>query len=365
MKIIHYSSSLCQSAGGLYYSVSGLAKAQKMLGADVRVVGGIDVTFPQDRAIWADVPLDTFVRRDEGGYTFSPRIAALLVAARPDILHIHGIWSETAIYGRIAAMLGIATVCSPRGMLDPWIVNRRRFVKAVHASLFERPFLRRSAVHALNSSEAKSVAAFFAPRHVPTFIVPNGVDLPDRPPADGRSGTLYLGRLHEKKQVIELVHNWQAQPALDLVMLTIAGWGDPEYEKQLMRTCEQTSNVRFVGRAYGETKADLLSQHQWFILPSLSEGLPMAVLEAMAAGCIPLITRECNLPELVDQGSAIGIKSDFSDFGAAARLMAEATTAEANALQAKSLDAVQAFGWPSIAQRVLDGYEAFLAKCGR
>jgi glycosyltransferase involved in cell wall biosynthesis len=367
MRITHYASSLSQSAGGLFYSVSGLAKAQRALGADVSIVGGADATFAEDRAIWGDLPVETFRLKGLGAYSFSPRVARLLVASKPDILHVHGIWSEAAVYGRIASVLGIPTVCSPHGMLDPWIVARRSLVKQVHGALFERPFLKRSLIRALNESERQSAVTFFAPEPVRIFVAPNGVDLPAHPPAgqDGRKGVLYIGRVHEKKQVLELISHWASETALNDITLTIAGWGEPAYETRVSQACAATSNVRFVGRAYGEAKAALLAQARWFILPSLSEGLPMAVLEAMAAGCIPIITRECNLPELVDEGSAIGIKADFSDFAAVAARMASTDVAQAAALQANALRAVQRFAWSSVARRVLDNCAELLATRSR
>jgi poly(glycerol-phosphate) alpha-glucosyltransferase len=365
MRIVHYASSISQSAGGLFYSVSGLAKAQRALGAEVTIVGGADTTFEEDKFIWEDLPIHTFRLRGKDAYSFSPRIAWLLVKLRPDILHIHGIWSETSVYGRIASGMGVPTVCSPRGMLDPWIVGRRSTVKRVHGALFERPFLRHSGIHALNSSEESSVRAFFAPHPVTTFVVPNGVDLPPRPPEGARSGALYLGRLHEKKQVLELIRNWQAQDALAPISLTVAGWGDPAYEAEVARLCEAAANIHFVGRAYGKVKAALLAQHQWFILPSLSEGLPMAVLEAMAAGCIPVMTRECNLPELIESGSAVSMQTDFSDFSDVAQRLATCSSEAIAALSQQVQHDVQAFAWPSVARRVLDGYQSYLRGRGR
>ena len=45
MKILHYSTSLGRSAGGLYHSVSGLARAMAGLGAEITVAGGSEPHF--------------------------------------------------------------------------------------------------------------------------------------------------------------------------------------------------------------------------------------------------------------------------------------------------------------------------------
>jgi glycosyltransferase involved in cell wall biosynthesis len=41
----------------------------------------------------------------------------------------------------------------------------------------------------------------------------------------------------------------------------------------------------------------------------------MAVLEALEQGAVPIITEQCNLPELFDNQIALRIATDFTDFG--------------------------------------------------
>ena len=52
--------------------------------------------------------------------------------------------------------------------------------------------------------------------------------------------------------------------------------------------------VTFVGPKFGAEKAELLGKARFTVLPSLSEGLPMAVLDGWAAGVPALISEECN-----------------------------------------------------------------------
>jgi glycosyltransferase involved in cell wall biosynthesis len=59
--------------------------------------------------------------------------------------------------------------------------------------------------------------------------------------------------------------------------------------------------VSFVGPAYGEHKARLLAQADVLLLPSYSEGLPYALLEAMAAGVVPVVTPVGAVPEVVTE----------------------------------------------------------------
>ncbi len=63
--------------------------------------------------------------------------------------------------------------------------------------------------------------------------------------------------------------------------------------------------MTFLGPQYGEDKARLLAQSRFIALPSHSEGLPVAILEAWAAGTPVLMSQECNLPIGFEQGAAL------------------------------------------------------------
>lgn len=364
MKIVHYLSSMTRSAGGLYYSVSGLSKAQARLGHSVTVIGGADGFADEDRGMWDGVTLLTHPVKT-AGYGLSRRVPKMVSSQRPDILHVHGIWSAASIYGYLASRQGIATVVSPRGMLDPWILKRSERIKKLHAALFEKPLLKRGLAHALNDSERDSIAKFTAPDASRIIVVPNGVNLTAETSTVLRSGALYLGRLHEKKQVLELIAAWASAPELHDVPLKIAGWGAPEYEALVTTACNGSANIEFVGSAYGSEKERLLRSAQFFILPSLSEGLPMAVLEAMSVGAIPVITAECNLPELFAQQSAIEMKTDFSDFSAVAARMTRMTPDDIAGIRSRVSTSIKAFAWSSIAATMLERYQDFLTSRGQ
>jgi len=355
MKVIFYSKSLSRSAGGLYYSVSGLAKGLAQCGADMTVVGGADEHFEEDRHIWGDIPLVCHPLK-HNGYGLDSTMLRYFSDAKPDILHIQGIWTASSVYGSMAARRNVPTVVSPRGMLDPWILKRSPIKKFVHAKLFERPMLHRGFVHALNDSEYQSTSAYMPELRERTFVVPNGIPPACANfPAEGRSGFLYISRLHEKKQVIELIEAWgKHAPANET--LTIAGWGDAAYEQRVRELSEKTPRVKFVGSAYGEVKQQLLAHARWYILPSLSEGLPMAALEALQHGCIPVLTNECNLGELFDHGAAIKMRTDFSDFPQVMAQLSAMPEDERNALSVRCAAEAVNYLWDSIAKRMLSQY---------
>lgn len=359
MKVAHYSTFLSRSAGGLFYSVSGLTKAQAEAGLDVVVVGGADRHFEHDKPQWAHVPLRPHAL-ERGGYGLSGGAIKEIAKSKPDLIHVHGIWTAASFYARAFSAVGVPVVMSPRGMLDPWILARRPTVKRIHAALLERPALRKAHVHALNKSEYDSVLSYMPHTAGRTFVIPNGIgEAMDEQETD-RNGVLYIGRLHPKKQVIELARLWRTSTQLQGIMLTIVGWGDAAYEKELSSTVQGAANVRFVGPLYGEAKDSALSSAQLFILPSLSEGLPMAVLEALQHGVVPIITDQCNLPELFDAKVALRIETNLGDAEDVVSTAIQLGESELGALSKAGREFSRRYLWSTVAQQMQAQYESIL-----
>jgi glycosyltransferase involved in cell wall biosynthesis len=90
----------------------------------------------------------------------------------------------------------------------------------------------------------------------------------------------------------------QAHPSVQL-RLVIAGTGPREERlKELANYLELPEHVVFIG--FAEDPPDVLPGFDAILLPSRAEGLPLALLEGMAAGCIPIVSRVGGMPEAVD-----------------------------------------------------------------
>ena len=85
------------------------------------------------------------------------------------------------------------------------------------------------------------------------------------------------------------------------ITLVIAGDG-PAADKLKKQTVELgiTRNVLFLGPRLDIP--ELLKVFDIYVLPSLSEGLPMVLLEAMAAGCPIVATNVGGIPTLIKHG---------------------------------------------------------------
>ena len=138
--------------------------------------------------------------------------------------------------------------------------------KAPGWGIFENSHLRGAAcLRALCESEMQSIRAYGLRN--PVCVIPNGVDLPDNntdtPPLwasrieTGRHVLLYLGRIHPKKGLPDLLRAWQhtQREGIDAAKnwdLVIAGWDQSGHLNELEQLAHELridSRVHFPDRS--------------------------------------------------------------------------------------------------------------------
>lgn len=133
-------------------------------------------------------------------------------------------------------------------------------------------------------------------------VLGNPVAVPERLPVlrETVSEVLFLGRLREKKGVFDLVRAMPtilaAHPGLRFVM---AGDGELEKVRELARSLKVEHALVLPGWIDGDEKDAALARADIFVLPSYFEGLPVGVLEAMAAGVPIVSTTVGGIPDIV------------------------------------------------------------------
>jgi glycosyltransferase involved in cell wall biosynthesis len=90
-----------------------------------------------------------------------------------------------------------------------------------------------------------------------------------------------------------------AAEALPAVRFTIVGCIDPAAYQHASR------NVTVLGRTTQAELFDLFSSHSLYLQPSVMEGFPNALCEAMLAGCIPIASTMTSMPDIVGDTGAI------------------------------------------------------------
>jgi glycosyltransferase involved in cell wall biosynthesis len=116
---------------------------------------------------------------------------------------------------------------------------------------------------------------------------------------------LYMGRLMRAKGLLETVQGLALALAQGVAArLVVAGDGpDLQPLRQAVRELRLEREVFFAGPAHGERKLKLFAEADVFLLPTYHrEGLPYALLEAMAAGVVPIVTRVAAIPDVVAEG---------------------------------------------------------------
>jgi glycosyltransferase involved in cell wall biosynthesis len=115
---------------------------------------------------------------------------------------------------------------------------------------------------------------------------------------------LFLGRLHESKGVNVLISAIKTlmENKNNNLHFIFCGIG-PLLNNVLELEAAYPNNVSYQGIVGGEEKNRMLRNAQVFVLPSLyGEGLPMSLIEAMAAGIVPVVTNDGSMKTIVTHG---------------------------------------------------------------
>jgi glycogen synthase len=135
--------------------------------------------------------------------------------------------------------------------------------------------------------------------------IPNGVERRFFVPRSYEQGEglrlLYAGTWLDQRGIFYLRNALRSlAPRVPRLTLTIAGPGAPAEEILRFFGDELTGRIVVRPVVSADSMPELYAQHDVFVFPSLMEGLPSVLLEAMAAG-LPVITTEtCGMPDVVE-----------------------------------------------------------------
>lgn len=134
--------------------------------------------------------------------------------------------------------------------------------------------------------------------------IPNPVAVVEERPASRRENiVLFLGHLERSKGIFDLLDAVCAlrSPIPD-IRLVCAGDGDIDSVAQYAERLGIGGAVGFTGWIGTAEKKSLMNRAALLVLPSYAEGLPMSVLEAMAAGLPVVATEVGGIPDVVTDG---------------------------------------------------------------
>lgn len=184
----------------------------------------------------------------------------------------------------------------------------------VHAAICVAPRVRRDLVARYGFDEDR------------IFVVPNAVDLDEyrylAPPraSDSPLKLVFLGRLEdEAKGIFWLPRILAALDDLDIT-LTVAGSG-PDQRRLEAMCAGMGSRVRFLGPVPSGCVPPLLAEHQVLLMPSRFEGFGQVLIEAMAAGCVPVASCIRGVTDTIVRHEHDGFLFPIGDTAAAAQII--------------------------------------------
>ena len=253
------------------------------------------------------------------------RLRAWLRANQPDLVHSH-LWAANVI-GRVAGRLaGVPVISSvhnpdhePQAWSDGADVSRikRHAVKAMDRFTAKlgssrmvavSDYVRKSAVRDLH----------FPLESIDLVYNPFDVDLMKAPVGKNRAELLREVGLPVESQILlnvarvspqkGLLYAVRALPEIlmqyqQVHLLSVGATTDPRWTAELKREAEAlgvANHFHMLGAR--SNVVDFLRACDIFVFPSLYEGLGIALIEAMAAGCVCVATNTGPIPEVVQDG---------------------------------------------------------------
>jgi glycosyltransferase involved in cell wall biosynthesis len=120
--------------------------------------------------------------------------------------------------------------------------------------------------------------------------------------------------------------------------------------------CQLADRVHLLGILPQKEIAKHLNQSKLFVMSSLLEGFPKALLEAIACGTPAVVTKACNAEDIIEK---VGIAVDESDSKALVKAVEEIIGDEERwkRLSRNCLKVAQEYRWEVISGKVLDIYK--------
>lgn len=355
-----------------------LASAQRRLGADVEI-WTVDAQRSGRTMIHGGLPVRYFQPDYALGYVRSLELTGTLATLPTEaVLHAHSTFHplnhDVAVTAR---RLGLRHFFHPHGALDPILFAGWSF-KSLKKRFYHRfigwPDLNRATgVFALTPLEAEQLAALGVT--APTYVMPNGINpvAPAQPDAaaafrrahqiaDNARVLLFVGRIMPKKRLEDILVAF-ARLSVDSpdLILAIAGnvTQDLAYHARLVALTRDfgcANELRWLGFLDEQAKPAAFASAQCFVHASESEGMALAILEAMSAGLPVVATKGCYMREAAAAGALLECAQGPEALADAVRRVLDDASLAATLGKNARVHAAQEHDWDRIAARTLEMY---------
>lgn len=372
MRILFITGSITNKSSGPYETLLATATLLSNHGNSVFIVGTHDI-LDKKKIYFEHNNLKIYALKRIGPYNYhySPKLKSILDEINPDIIHMNAVWQyncwEAANWANKRDIPYVVTV---HGNLNEVALSKSNLKKHILFKLIVKKFLQNAKfLHALTSVEEVSIRKKGITNKI--IILPNGVFTKTVDTFVKNSlhtnTLLYLGRIHPIKNFENLIIAWsQLRHYLGKWRLLVVGdFSDIKYENKIKTICndlEFGASLLFYGSVEeNEAKENIYINSDGFILPSLSEGLPMAALEAMSFGLPCILSNNCNLSEIYVDSYDLSCDIDVESIKAAIERLVNLTPEKRQIIGNNNKQIVaKKFDWEKIVTHLNLEYEKLI-----
>jgi glycosyltransferase involved in cell wall biosynthesis len=355
-----------------------LASAQRRLGADVEIWTP-DATRAGSTKIFDGLSIRYFRPDAAWGYARSKElVAALADLPLGAVIHAHSTFHPlNHDVATAARSLGLRIFYHPHGALDPVLFSDwslKSIKKRLYLRFIGLPDINAAAgIFALTPLEAQQLASLSVA--APIHIVPNGiVPVPFVPLESARAFRvkhriaatdkviLFVGRIMAKKRLEDIIAAFAAlRASLGALTLAIAGdiSQDPAYHRRLKETATKldcADSIRWLGFLDESAKPAAFAAADCFVHASESEGMALAILEAMSAGLPTVVTRGCYMRQAAEAGAVSECAQGATALTEAIRQVLEDPDFAAGLRERARTYALKEYDWSRLAALMLEIY---------
>lgn len=137
-------------------------------------------------------------------------------------------------------------------------------------------------------------------------VIENYCAIPPKIEEEKKAQILFMGEIGKRKGCFDIprIYSCLMEEVQELPFLIMAGDGEMQEVRELFAREAPEARVVYTGWIRGEDKEKLLRESGIFLFPSYYEGMPMAVLEAMAYGLAIVTTRVGGMEQLIHDGES-------------------------------------------------------------
>lgn len=235
----------------------------------------------------------------------------VLLLARPNVVHIHtpSYWPfwENSFYTLVSKMSGKKVILHVHGgAFDEFYSNENLLTKAIVRMIMGLP------------DRIVALSSYWKSFFVQTVGIKDGITIINNGVVSSKYVRTHIGKNNtknvvnilfiggtdaERKGIYTLV---RAMPIVirevPNVIFTFIGKSETENVKKLCNNLRLEQHVKILGEVSEDEKVFRLLSSDIFVLPTYAEGLPITLLEAMAAGLPAISTPVGAIPEVIEDG---------------------------------------------------------------